>query len=241
MKSAYTVLGIPGNASLADIEQAYQKASAHYSHARMAEDPGAVERLIEIKEAQKLLVNAALRAAHDRKLSAAVNRPASRARVVYETEAPPWYTKPLNVLALVVVLVFALGAYMSHSREQARQVHATQELAQKKLEADAAAKAEEQQARLDADRARAQAADQNREQQLRAQSSYLARSVTNSDMQQQAMAERQIQIDRQNAQQRESVARSEDRQRAAEAQRRVAQDQARIRELCMQKYRTPNC
>jgi curved DNA-binding protein CbpA len=252
MKSAYSILGVPGNASASEIEQAYLKAKAHYSKTLLVEDPEAITRLTEIREAHKLLTNADMRAAHDRKLSAAIHRPAERPRVVIETAATPWYTKPLVLLGLLVVAMFAMGSYMSHSREQARVALAAQELAQKKLDAETAARAEAAQTKIEADRARAQVADQNRERQLRYESSNIARNAAYADMQQQAMVARQVENDKREAQRkddntkreaerRDSEAKAQDRQQAYEAQRRLAADQARIRELCMQQYRKPNC
>ncbi|MDW5442251.1 DnaJ domain-containing protein [Polaromonas sp. SM01] len=242
MKSAYSILGIPGNASAADIDQAFQKASAHYSHAKLADDPEAVARLIDIRHAYKLLSSPEMRAAHDRKLSAALSQPAaSRPRVVLAAEASPWYTKPLIVMALLVVAMFAIGGSMSYSRDQTRKALAVQELAQKKLEAEAAALADAQQAKIDAERMRAQAKAENQDRQFRAESSMIARQAANADMQQQAMASRQVESDRREKQRRESELRNEERQRVYEAQRKLATDQQRIRELCYQQYRQANC
>lgn len=241
MKSAYSILGVPGNASAAEIEQAYVKANAHYSKTLLVDDPEAIARLTEIREAHKLLTSTEMRAAHDRKLSAAIHRAAGRPNVVIEAEGTPWYAKPLVWLALLVVAMFAVGNFMSHSREQARTALAAQDLAQKKLEAEATARAEAAQAKIDADRAHAQAADQNRERQLRSESSNIARDAAYANIQQQTMMSRQIENDRRDAQRRESEAKAQDRQLAYEAQRRLAADQARIRDLCMQQYRRPNC
>lgn len=241
MKSAYSILGIPGNASAADIDQAFQKASAHYSHAKLADDPEAVARLIDIRHAYKLLSNPEMREAHDRKLSAAVSQPASRPRVVLASEASPWYTKPLIVMALLVAAMFATGAYMSYSRDQTRKALAAQELAQKKLDAEAAAEADAQQAKIDAERMRALAKAENQDRQFRAESSMIARQAANADMQQQAMANRQVESDRREKQRRESEIKNEERQRVYEAQRKLAADQQRIRELCYQQYRQTTC
>lgn len=241
MKSAYAILGVPGNVSTEDLEKAFSKAQAHYSPARLAVDPDAIPRLMEIKDAYKLLSNPEMRAGHDRKLSAAVNSPVQRTRVVIEAMDPPWYSKPLNMLALVVVTVFAIGTYMTYSRDQVRKAELAQELAQKKLDDEATAKAEARQASLEAEQARKQSFDENRERQLRSESSVIARNAAYADVLRQAQTNRQIETDRREAQRVESQVKAEERQRANEAQRRLAADQQRIRELCYQQYRKTNC
>ena len=74
MRSAYLVLGIPGNATPDDVETAYRSATQVYSPERIASEPGAVDKFNEIKDAYKILRDPQARAAHDRKLSA-VPRP----------------------------------------------------------------------------------------------------------------------------------------------------------------------
>lgn len=243
MKSAYAVLGIPGNASTADIDQALQTATAHFSKARLVDDPDSLEKLLEVREAHKLLSQPDMRAAHDRKLSAAVVRPSvpPRTSVAVESTSAPWCTKPLVLLALAVVAVFSVGGYMSASRDQARQAQAARDMAEKTLAAEAQSKADADAARADAARARSLAMDQSRERQLRSESSSLARNAANNDLQQQSMALRQIEADRQKARNREMEDKAEERQRVADAQRRLAIDQQRIRELCLLQYRRPNC
>lgn len=245
MKSAYSTLGIPGNASAEDITAAYLKATAHYSHERLGNDPAAADKLLEIREANKLLSNPELRAAHDRKLAAAVaipaGRPSHRERLSMEEMAPAWYTRPLVLLALVVVAMFAIGSYMSHSREQTRKAIAATELAQKKLEAEEAARADAEKVRVENERARVLAAQQRQEQQARSQSSFDASRAAVVDLAQQSMAQRQIEADRREAQRKEQQAKTDERQRVADSRRIVMADQARLRELCMRRYQTPNC
>ena len=77
MKSAYTVLGVPGNASADDIEQAYLKGTAHYSASKFSDDKSSVDKVLAIRDAYKLLSNYEMRAAHDRKLTATLSRSTS--------------------------------------------------------------------------------------------------------------------------------------------------------------------
>ncbi len=245
MKSAYSTLGIPGNASAADIETAYLQAAAHYSHERLGDDPAAADKLLEIREAHKLLSNPELRAAHDRKLAAAVvvqgARPSQRERLPMQEMAPAWHTRPMVLLALVVVALFAIGSYMSHSREQTRKAIAAAELALKKLEVEEAARIDAQKLRAENEKARLLALQQRQEQQLRNESNYAANRAASADLQQQSMVNRQIESDRREAQRKEQQAASDERQRVAEARRVVDADKARLRELCWRRYQTANC
>jgi curved DNA-binding protein CbpA len=240
MKSAYSILGIPGNATQSEIDHAFQKATTHYSGARLADDPEAASRLADIRNAHKLLSSADMRAAHDRKLSAVPAR-AERLRVVVEADPPAWYTKPMIIMALLVFAMFAMGGYMSYSRNQVRKAEAAQELVNRKLEAEAAALAAAQQASAEVERARAQARADNQERQLRAESTAIAKNVAYSNQQQESQALRQIETERRDKQRRESEVQNEERRRVSEAQRRLAADKQRIRELCYQQYRQANC
>lgn len=240
MKSAYSILGIPGNATQAEIDQAFQKATAHYSHERLGDDPEAVSRLSDVRNAYKLLSSADMRAAHDRKLSSVPVR-AERTRTVVEADPPAWYTKPMIIMALLVFAMFAMGGYMSYSRAQVRKAEAAQELAKSRQEAEAAALAEARQASAEAERARVQARADSQERQLRAESTAIARNVAYSNQQQESLALRQIEAERRDKQRSESDAKNEEQRRVSEAQRKLAADKQRIRELCYQQYRQTNC
>jgi curved DNA-binding protein CbpA len=244
MKSCYVILGVPGNASASEIHEAFKKASAHYSKERLVEDPEAATRLRAIQDAYKILSNAEMREAHDRKLSSTSQPPAPRPRVVIEAE-PSRISKPLVIMALVVVAMFAIGGYMNHSRDQTRKALAEQELAQKKLEADAearaAAQAEALQAKQDADRRRAQTDAEKQDRQLRAEATTSARVAANADVQQQALAVRLQDNERREKQRQEAAAKNEERQKSYEAERRVAKDKQTIRDLCMMQYGRSTC
>lgn len=245
MKSAYSTLGVPGNASQADIDEALARANAHYSRDRLGDDPSLVDKLAEIRDAHKLLSNPDMRAAHDRKLNASAgNAPAAPSRrpaLVVEAVPPAWYTRPLVLMALAVVAMFAIGSYMSHTREQQRKEVAALELAKKKVEAEEAARVQAEENRREADRARADAIAKAQERQLRNESNYASSRALSNDRQVQQQMTYQAQNDQREAQRREQQTRNDERQRAYEAQRRVAQDQQRIRELCLQNYGKYNC
>ena len=95
--------------------------------------------------------------------------------------------------------------------------------------------------RIENEKARVLAAQQRQEQQARNLSSFDAGRAAVVDLAQQSMADRRIESDRREAQRKEQQAASEERQRVAESRRIVMADQARLRELCMRRYQTPNC
>ncbi|WP_088958113.1 hypothetical protein [Variovorax sp. HW608] len=129
MKSAYATLG---TASAEEIAEAFQRASSYYSRERLVENPDLIEKLDEIREAYKVLSNVETREAHDRKLNQTVAR-----RVVRPVAAPEKESFGLGslvkVLAALAIAMFATGAYLAHTREQARQAQAAEELARKKI------------------------------------------------------------------------------------------------------------
>lgn len=241
MKSAYLILGLPGNAAQEDIEEALKKATAHYSHAHLTEHPQDLARLQEIREAYKILSNVEMRAAHDRKLATAVKPVAPPPRIVVEENVAPWYSKPLNVMVLAMLGLFAVGGYMNYSRNQVMKAKLVQEQMEQKLAAENAARAAAEEAQSNADKARQQAEFSAREQRLRIESAMVARNAAYADAAQQAAFNRQLDNERREAQRKEAEIKSQERQNAQEAQRRLAADQQRIRELCYQQYRKSQC
>jgi curved DNA-binding protein CbpA len=241
MKSAYLTLGLPGNAAQEDIEEALKKATAHYSHAHLAEHPQDLARLQEIREAYKILSSAEMRAAHDRKLANTVKAVAPPPRIVIEEATPPWYSKPLNVMVLVMFSLFAIGGYMNYSRNQVQKAKLAQEQMEQKAAAENAARAAAEEAQNNAEKARQQAEHVAQEQRLRIESNMAMRNAAYADAAQQAAFNRQLDSERREAQRKEAEIRSQERQNAQEAQRRLAADQQRIRELCYQQYRKTQC
>ena len=53
MKSAYATLGVPGNATVEEIAEAFRRVSNHYSRERLVENPNLIEKLDEAREAYK--------------------------------------------------------------------------------------------------------------------------------------------------------------------------------------------
>ncbi|MES2509412.1 MAG: DnaJ domain-containing protein [Pseudomonadota bacterium] len=246
MKSAYAVLGIPGNASGDEIETAFKTAEAYYSPARLAADATAVDKFLEIKNAYKVLRDAESRAAHDRKLNSQAS-PAAQAiprrnmQPVIVTTEPAWFMRPLPALAMVVLLVIGGGLYVNQKHIAATKAVAERELQEKKL-AEAALKLEaERVAQEEATKAQLAQKAEQQDRQFRQDSNNafaVARVIENQRSANDARQARSDQIDER---QKEAERRNREQTAAREAQQRLASDKARIRELCMANYRRPDC
>lgn len=189
MKSAYLLLGVPGNATADDIAAAFAKAKAHYTPAHMADTPGALERFNEVKTAYEILRNPDTRAAHDRKLLAAQE----------------------------------LAVRQQEEAERERSRVAAQDAARaRQMEYDSRASL----SRSHSDQSRAMALE----------------AAVRREQASQAQREQREQRDQQQAIARANSEREQrERRLAFEAQRRLATDKQRIRELCIQEYRRPDC
>jgi curved DNA-binding protein CbpA len=242
LKSAYQILGVPGNASPEDIDQAFANAKAHYTPARIAESADGMERFAQVKSAYAILKDPASRAAHDRKLA---NQPPAGSSKTAIREVVEVEKSPLSVLlkwgVLALCVVFGIGFYMSHQRAQVEKARLLAEAAEKQAEAAAlekqrAAEAAEALARRQAElQARAQ------EQQLRAESSRAAISAANNAARSAAEAERARHQEEYAQRQRDAEVRQRQREAEYAASRARAEDQARIRSLCMTNYGRPHC
>ncbi|WP_411886554.1 DnaJ domain-containing protein [Polaromonas sp. YR568] len=244
MKSAYLVLGVPGNATREDIEGAFEKARDFYSPARLAEDPKAVDKFLEVKTAHQVLRDEESRAAHDRKLSSAKANTAPAARIDRSPGVKPeasWPERILPILLAVVLVVFATGYYVSSKREAARKALAAQEL---ELKAQAAEEEKKEALRLAAEEASRQQIARRAEQQerqFRQESDRAINNVRSLEAQRSYQEMQRDSIEQRDAQRKESEARSREQNLARAAEQRLARDKARIRELCYQNYRRYDC
>lgn len=246
-KSAYLILGLPGNASQADIHETYRRLSSSYPQERLASDAQASKSLREIQEAYALLKSPELRAAYDRELAglrkAPLERPSGRAA---PANTAPVYLQPWLI---VLVLLLGLGAYAAYNRSVERKAAAalaaaqaaelkrkeTEEalLAQKRLDAEAAT--------LERERLRKQREDESRERQERQAAESSAARATSAMERQQESFRRQQESARREAEREEIKAQQAERQRVQDAERRVAKEKQTLRELCMQRYGRPDC
>jgi curved DNA-binding protein CbpA len=243
MKSAYLVLGVPGNATREDIEGAFEKAKSFYSPARLAADPQAVDKFLEVKTAHQVLRDEESRAAHDRKLSSAqAHTPAARVdRSLSVKPETSWPARMLPILLAVVLVVFATGYYVSSKREAARKALAVHEL---ELKAQAAEEEKKEALRLAAEEASRQQIARRAEQQerqFRLESDRAINNVRSSEAQRSYQEMQRESIEQREAQRKEYDARSREQNLARMAEQRLARDKARIRELCYQNYRRYDC
>lgn len=247
MQSAYLILGIPGNASIEDIEVAFKNASIHYSSPKLASDILALEKFLEIKTAYKVLRDPESRAAHDRKLNSAGNH-LNKANAVkrpvvtiYAEPENPWYARPLPVLAVVVVLIFSFGFYVNQKRLNASQEILAKELKLKQLAAEEAAKEDALQLKEKAEKEQLARKNEQQERQFRSESDRAFANARAAETQRGYQDIQRESVARQAEQRREYEARAREQNLARESQQRVAKDQARIRELCYQNYRRADC
>ncbi|WP_421954831.1 DnaJ domain-containing protein [Polaromonas sp.] len=246
MKSAYLLLGVPGNASKEDIEEAFNKAQNHYSKSRLAGDAQAVEKFLDVKNAYNVLRDDESRAAHDRKLSSA-HTPAATAPVRITRTAgtaepqTPWFLRPLPVLATVVVLVFAIGFYINQKHVAASKAQAEQELQTKKMAEEALKQEEARLAREEIEKSRMARQAEQQDRQFRQESDRAFANARSAEAQRGYQEMQRQQAERNDAQRKEYETRAREQNLAREAQQRLASDKARIRELCYINYRRYDC
>ncbi|MES2936031.1 MAG: DnaJ domain-containing protein [Pseudomonadota bacterium] len=252
MRSAYQVLGLPGNSDADDIEAAFEKARQHYSPARLAAADGAVEKFNDIQTAYRILKDPASRAAHDRKLAAAAvaarTLPASRAPAGEVEEDERGHGRYLKAGLLLVAVLFAAGFYVSHKNAESRKLQAAAELAARQQQDKDEQERQVAQQRADDERARARAkaeADERRlSMDVRASSVMASAERSRADAERyraEAAATQAQRMARMELQSREAALQAEQRRQEYEAKQRIAADKQRIRELCWQNYRRADC
>jgi curved DNA-binding protein CbpA len=237
MRSAYLVLGVPGNATPEEIESAFRKAEAQFPRERLAEEEGALARFHDIRDAYKVLRDPEARAAHDRKLQGATGtQPRVRTVVVSEPSS-----SGRNIFLLLAAILFAAGAFQYWRTVEARKEQAAMQLAAQKAAADAAERKrqdDERQAALRDQQARESEANEQRlrmesqQADYRAQAAMRAQEISATNARRQELYEQQRQ---------ESARQNEERRAAAEARMRTERDKARVRELCWQNYHRGDC
>jgi curved DNA-binding protein CbpA len=240
MKSAYLVLGVPGNASDEDVDIAYKRAELLFTPDRLSKSDGAVDRFNELKTAYKILKDPASRAAHDRKLASAQAKPKPTIQTqVVEEESTA--KKLLKAGVALLIVLFAAGFFISYKNAETARAHAALELARKQQDAK-----EEEQRRIDAERAdneraMAKAKAEADERRFDTESRMAGTRATIERQRQEYIS---IQAQRNAAaevQRQETAQRMQEQRDATEARRRVEADKRRIRELCWQQYRKTDC
>lgn len=244
MKSAYLVLGIPGNASKEDIELAFANATAFYTASRLASASADVDKFLDLKNAYLILKDPDSRAAHDRKLNASNSVSSARARpavTVYAEAESSWLTRPFPLIVLAAFLIFSIGYFVNQKRETtAKELIAKEQKikqqAAEEVEKEAALRAKEESEKVQFARK-----NEQQERQFRQDSD---RSFANARIAELQRGYQDMQRDAaaQQAEQRKRFeAASKEQSLAREGQQRLANDKARIRELCFQNYGRSNC
>jgi curved DNA-binding protein CbpA len=243
MVSAYSVLGIPGNATPADIEAAFQRARATYTPQRIAEDFRVAEQLSEAIEAYKVLRDPASRSAHDRKLA----QPAAPAPISRRLEMQPVverqssWPSPLMLIGLLLFALFAGGYYVQHRRQAAQADIAAKALETARQEAIAETENRKALALEASERARREADDQSRDRALRRESDAAMARAQSAQARQNSLHDQKLAAEQREERRVESERRADEQRRVNESQRRVAADRQRIRELCYINYKRYDC
>lgn len=244
MKSAYLVLGIPGNASKEDIEAAFANATAFYTPSRLASESSEVDKFLDIKNAYQVLKDDASRAAHDRKLNAAAQPISAGARpalsVHAETESS-WFMRLLPLIALAAFLFFSINYFLNQKREAAAKELAVKEFKIKQLVAEEANKEAQQRAKEESDKAQLARKNEQQDQQFRNDSDRAFANARSNEIQRGYQELQRDAAAQQAEQRRQYEAAAKEQNLARQAQQRIANDKARIRELCFQNYRRFDC
>lgn len=235
MRSAYVALGVPGDATAEEIEAAFRNAEKLFTKERLAREESALARLAELKSAYQVLRDAQSRAAHDRKLRETAP-PAPRTVIVQREPASGGGI--LTPILWLVALGIAAGATISWRNAEARKAEV---LAAQKAAEQAAVRAREQEEQEARRRAALDAQAEANERQLRNEASY-ASARAQADIRAQEAHVASLQRQEQADKQRQEQQRRQDEQRLAqEARARTERDKQRVRELCIQNYRRPDC
>jgi curved DNA-binding protein CbpA len=243
VKSAYQVLGVPGNATAADIEEAFERAQAFYTPQKMAEDSRFAEQLTEVNDAYKVLRDPESRQAHDRKLarpaSSAASRPAGYTATVVERESG--MPRVLMIIAVLAVALFAGGAYLQQRRQAAQAEIAAKELETARQQALAESEARQTAAQEAREKARREAEQMAQDRAFRRESDAAIARAQNLQARQDSMYAQQRAAEQREEQRKERELRADEQRRINEGQRRVAADRQRTRELCYINYRRYDC
>lgn len=241
MRSAYAVLGVPGNATDDEIREAYERAAGFYTPEKLAAVEGAADKFAELKAAYGVLREPAARAAHDRKLSMqrAPKQPPAKVEVIVEEESP---VRRLLLWGMVLVAaLFAAGMFMQWRAAEARREQAQAEiLARQQAQKEAEARRAEQ-ARLAEERAAAKAKQEQDDRRFAMEGEYAAARATAERARQEANALNARRMAQAEAERAAMTLRLEEQRAATEARMRIEADKRRIRELCWQQYQRVDC
>jgi len=241
MRSAYVVLGVPGNATPEEIELAFRQAELQFPRERLAEEEGALDRFEQIRNAYKVLRDPESREAHDRRLQDAITPQRKPRTVIIESDDPSPMRRLFLGGVLLAAVIFGAAAYASWHATQVRKEQAALELAAQKAAAEAALRKREEDEREETARAAQARQAQIAERRLAIEAQYTAARAAAITQAQEASALSARRQELYEQQRREAQRQDEDRRAAYEARLRIERDKARVRELCWQNYHRGDC
>jgi len=244
MNSAYQILGVPPDANRQDIASAYTAAQRLFAPERLVADPSLHARWLQVQEAYRILATPELREAHDRTLAQSTTLLAPRGVLAAPCEVKSAQSPALLARVLPVVLLLVAGwagVQWWVGKRQADQLQALEsrhEARQEQLNHTMAEGARQQldfiereirtQELANRERTLAQEALMAAEQAQRAAAAHLQES-------QRVVREEQV---------RRAQAGEEEQPAApvpTAAQRELAKDRERLRNLCMMNHGVPDC
>ncbi len=240
MRSAYAVLGVPGNATPEEIREAFDRAAAFYTPEKIALGNGIVDKFNELKTAYDVLRDPQSRAAHDRKLSAVRPTPApARVQVIHEEESP---VRRLLLWGVVLVAVlFGAGMFLHWRATEARKEQAALEIISRKQAEKEEEKRRQEAQVAEAERLAAKLKAEADDRRFAAEGQYAAMRATSERARQESNALQAQRMATAEAQRQEAAAAMQEQRNASEARMRVEADKRRVRELCIQLYRRVDC
>lgn len=241
IKTLYSILGLEPQASYEDIEAAFTRLKLQYSRTVTDASEDARNRFQAIQQAYGTLRDPDTRKIYDQKISRAGIKSAT---TIAESEDRGWLTTR-NIVVTGVIVILVSGMWWYHAREKARQeAEAVQRLlriAEEEKARRAEIEAQQEARRQAAFEAQQEQQQINRERQFRNEAQQSARQVDANlrNAQQQSDAEK-----RREQAERDRIARQEQyaRQQAErDAQARLQREKAQLRQICMDRYRRPDC
>ena len=244
MKSAYLILGIPGNASKDDIDLAFANATAYYSASGLASASADIDKFLDIKNAYLVLKDPDARAAHDRKLNASNSASSARARstvtVLTEAESSR-FVRPFPIIILAAFMVISIGYFVNQKRENAAKELVAKELKIKQQAAEESEKEAALRAKEESEKVQLARKNEQQERQFRQDSDRAFANARNTEIQRGYQDMQRDAAAHQEEQRKRFEAASKEQSLSREALQRVANDKSRIRELCYQNYRRYDC
>lgn len=242
MKTLYSILGVDPGVSFDDLEQAYLRRKVAYPQTKLDADENARIQWQGIEQAYKTLANPESRAMYDRRLA---NAGLKIAVVQPVAEEGHGWLSTRNIMVAGIILIIISGMWFYQAREKARMQKEILEQAlriaedEKRKQAELqAAEEERRQARFAQQQQREQ---ENRDRAFQREAQQIGQQVSRESQYQSAQAQNAARQEQYQRDQRERAEQAAKRQVQVEAERRLANEKAQLRAMCMQRYNRPDC